>query len=82
MFLQVQWNCQLSIIQGSCEGILADDGSDTGFVSKILRFLFLFLLPTKVDEQPGNKQIFLKSCKSVSNLGERIIQPEIYFLKR
>ena len=57
MFLQVQWNCKLSIIQSSCEGIFAENGSDTGFVSKILRFLFLFLLPTKVDEEPGNQKV-------------------------
>ena len=44
-------------IQSSCEGIFADDGSDTGFVSKILCFLFLFLLPTKVDEEPGNQKV-------------------------
>ena len=47
---------ELSVIKTSYEGIFADDGSDTGFVSKILRFLFLFLLPTKVDEEPGNQK--------------------------
>ena len=85
MFLQEQQNCQLSIIQNSFEGILDDDGSDTGFVFKIVQntvSYFFFCCRQKSMKSLEIKRVFFKSCKRLSNLGGKNIQPKVDVVKK